>query len=185
MSHRPFAALALAATLGVVAAATSCSTDHASTSTAVASTSTVASRPAPADGVDRPPADLDEVPAGDVEAVASGWGCAYLAHRAGETPAELVDRLGPVQTEAVAEAITGTQQPDHGPTVVESTPGAAAELGEGQVLVHCTTRTLDAQGVMVSGPNPASMLVDVELDGDRAVVVDAAPNGVWLIGGDR
>lgn len=121
------------------------------------------------------PLEVDEplnIDRTDPEAVAAAWGCAYWVHPYGETAGELADRLSPLSTTAVTQALAALRLSGMEEMTVQSAPGAVVPSGPANTwTVNCTITT-SVDGTMT--PSAAALEVRVAAQPDGEWLVDAA-----------
>lgn len=154
-----------------------------SSSSAPAPTATTAPQVAPHQPEDATPVvlDLSAVDRQDPQAVATAWGCAFWAHPRGETAEGLAQRLSPLASAEMSNAVAQLHVPDFGADIVEVYPGVTERTGKlNTYSVGCHTLTAGPDGAPTAPPAAVLPEVTVSFEGGQWVVSGATVGGLVL-----
>lgn len=154
--------------------------EAATTTTSSVPRSTTTAPPAPPeaadDRLDGVPKTLTKIDRSDPEAVAGAW-CAYWTHDLNETAEQWANRLAPISTVSMFEALADLNFPDEQGTRREASPGALEPLNGDRWMVNCATRTVTANGEPTGPPEPTTALISLVKGDDAKWAVAAADVG--------
>lgn len=143
-------------------------------------TTTVVSPPeADDDRYDPVSTDLSTVERRQPQSVATAW-CAYWTRTKSETAPEWAERLEPIATPEMVEALADLNFGGEDPYTREAESGALTSLGDNRWRIDCTTRTVRPDGAPIAPPEPTNAVVTLVEDDDGWKVSATAQGGLVL-----